>query len=203
VTTLLFIKGGSPIDNTLSMLSAAHGVQLYDTMVAHEGFTPDPLWDQVAFCERLSDAQALADAARRAGAETILFFEVNRHAIIDGPAEGVHLITLIRRKADITNAQFCDHYLNTHARLVLQNGGFQSSTSRYSQFHVRPETIHAEGDIVPYDGIAEFWFHSIDQAMTTWAAQEYLAVLRPDEKLFMLNPPNHRLMLKLRGRSKA
>ena len=72
----------------------------------------------------------------------------------------VKVMTLLKRKSGTTLEEFSKHWLDPHAKLVLQ--AFPQ-TKRYVQ---NPFTIAAGQKEPSYDGIAEAWFDD----MASWHA---------------------------------
>jgi uncharacterized protein (TIGR02118 family) len=92
-------------------------------------------------------------------------------------------------------ASFSRHYGEVHAPLVAQNEGFKAYCNRYVQHHVLAETVQTHTGFVPYDGISEFRFDCLDDAMRAWQRPAYMSDLRKDELNFVWNPPSHRVLV--------
>jgi hypothetical protein len=172
------------------------------------GVTPEPIWDGVAQVEMVRsppDPAALRDDAwdqaigpgekAFVDPDRIVQFLAEDKVVLDGPECGVKIISLPRRRAGMSSTEFSLHYGEIHGALVSRNEAFVRYASRYVQHHVLPNTVKTTGGFVPYDGISEFWFASLDHARAAWASQSYMAELRADEKNFVGNPPSHRLIV--------
>lgn len=94
-------------------------------------------------------------------------------------AGGVKLIHFIKRKPEISRAEFNRYWREVHAPAVLAAAG-QGLIRKYVQNPQRdfdrsffPGTLFAHGGVNSYDGVEEFWFDSV----------EGLARLRQDPRL--------------------
>ncbi|PSJ65252.1 EthD domain-containing protein [Kumtagia ephedrae] len=165
--------------------------------------TPEPLWDGLVQIELKGAADTDHDGplGKTIGAEDfvdpgqMVQFVAEAKVVLDGPARGVKILSLPRRRAGLSPAEFSRHYREVHGALVARNEAFKKYTNRYVQHHVHPRTVKATDGFVPYDGISEFWFDSLDHARAAWAAPSYMAELRADEKNFVGSPPSHRLLV--------
>jgi uncharacterized protein (TIGR02118 family) len=193
---------------TETFWSSAVGYRQNRVLPAIAEFTPEPLWDgvvQIELAEKTSapDLIRYDPFARNAGLEEENFiapeqmvqFVAEAKVVLDGPARGIKILSLPRRKAGLSPAEFSRHYREVHGALVARNEAFKKYANRYVQHHARPETVKATAGFVPYDGISEFWFDSLDHARAAWAAPSYMAELRADEKNFVGSPPSHRLLV--------
>lgn len=169
------------------------------------GLMPEPIWDVVeeslldpARSDRaaLRDDHNLAVLPPHADPDQIVQFMALERIVLDGPARGVRIFSLPRRRAGMSPDSFSRHYRETHGALVARNEAFVTHCNRYVQHHVLPETVRATGGFAPYDGISEFWFDSLDKARAAWDAPSYMAELRADEKNFVGSPPSHRILVR-------
>lgn len=93
--------------------------------------------------------------------------------------------TLLKRRDDLTQAQFSHHWRTEHARVLVEEGGHQRYNRRYVQNHF----IHGSAlgfCSTAFDGAAQMTPHS--GASVTSGFQEdplYLKVVRPDEARFL------------------
>lgn len=105
----------------------------------------------------------------------------------------IRLVFAMRRKPDLTRAEFQDYLLSKHAPLVA---GFASDLNihRYVQSHTMEDPANqaaqqARGDMEPeYDGVAELWWTSendLEDIMASTAAQDAGAALLEDEASFI------------------
>jgi uncharacterized protein (TIGR02118 family) len=171
-------------------------------------FTPEPLWDglvQIELEEAVPDSAQFRDDPRNkrvspdedrfVDPDQLVQFFAEEKVVLDGPARGVKILSLPRRRAGLSPAEFSRHYRETHGELVRRNEAFTRYANRYVQHHAFADTVKATGGFVPYDGVSEFWFDSLDHARKAWAAPSYMAELRADEKNFVGSPPSHRLIV--------
>jgi uncharacterized protein (TIGR02118 family) len=171
------------------------------------GFSMEPIWDgvmQIDLSDAVVDEPLLCEDWRNMiiprdtefedSAQRVQFIAKAR-TILDGPERGVKVFSLPRRRDGLSSADFRRHYREVHAELVRRNAAFREYANRYVQHDVLPESVRSSEGFVPYDGISEFWFDSVDVAKAAWAAPSYMAELRADEKTFVGNPPSHRVII--------
>lgn len=98
----------------------------------------------------------------------------------------IKALALFGKKADWSEADFLAHYLERHAPLVAGTAGFTRSCVKY----VQNVPVEREQD-VPFEtrpagrtAITELWFPSRDHIASAYAAEDYLARVRPDERIF-------------------
>ncbi|MEV5836948.1 EthD domain-containing protein [Nocardia sp. NPDC052112] len=108
------------------------------------------------------------------------------------PSDPVKLVCAIRRRADLSPAQFYDYWLNHHGPLAVEQitvlGGY-----RYVQSHTADPTQNlllaaARGTGEAFDGIVEVWFPSeqaVIAAFATPAGVEANDRLTQDEQNFI------------------
>lgn len=98
----------------------------------------------------------------------------------------------LRRRPDLTRAQFQEYWRNTHADLVAERAG-ALRVRRYVQVHTEDvpglhEAMRRRngGSPEPFDGIAEIWVDSIDDlASDDPALRAAGAELLEDERNFI------------------
>lgn len=170
------------------------------------GLIPEPRWDlveEVVIRPEAAGEIALRDnplhrldaAADHADGAMMVQYCAAPKVVLDGPARGLRIFSLPRRKGGLSHDQFRRHYREVHGALVAKNAAFTRYANRYVQHHVLPGTIKATGGFVPYDGLSEFWFDSLDAAQSAWSDPSYMAELRADERNFVGNPPSDRLLV--------
>ena len=94
----------------------------------------------------------------------------------------IKVISLLTRKAEITHAQFVQHWLTVHGLLAYAVPGVR----RYVQSHIqgtrtRPDIPETDVDV---DGIAELWYDDQD-AFARAAASPEMKRLTDDGALFI------------------
>ena len=169
---------------------------------------PEPLWDglvEIDVYPEFAAPKSIRDNPLNktvgphqddfADPSRMVQFFARENVVFDGPARGVKILSLPRRRAGSSPAEFSKHYKEVHGTLVSRNAAFAEFCNRYVQHHVLPETVKTSADVVPYDGISEFWFDSLEHARKAWSAPSYMAELRADEKNFVGSPPSHRLLV--------
>lgn len=200
---------GRPISGTLGEagFSAVAGSMIQNWALPEvPGLIPAPKWDLVEEIVIRDDA-AGDDALRdnplhrldglggHADEAAMVQYCAAPKVVLDGPARGVRIFSMPRRRGGLSHDQFRKHYWEVHGTLVAKNAAFVKYANRYVQHHVLPGTIKTSFGFVPYDGLSEFWFDSLDAAQSAWSDPSYMAELRSDEKNFVGNPPSDRLMV--------
>jgi len=94
----------------------------------------------------------------------------------------IKLIVAIRRRPELSPAEFHEYWRSTHAAKVRSIAACERYIRRYVQAH----TVDAEyGAGEPsFDGTAELWFDSMADRDAFFSDPEYLAVVAPDERVF-------------------
>jgi uncharacterized protein (TIGR02118 family) len=86
-------------------------------------------------------------------------------------------VSLVRRKPDLTPAEFIAHWTGPHAAIVRQLPGVRGLRFGVVEAWSPPEAA--------WDGVGEVWFDSIEDAEAAFATEPYLSMLVADRKLFM------------------
>lgn len=208
--SFLFLKREASCDRDdfISMVSAfaacrpasAQACIVNRVLPAITDLMPEPIWDAIVEYVHSAGADHVDGlpgwlSATEIDPGQMLLFTTRAATIIDGPTQGIRILSFPRRRADMTPEQFSHHYQYVHGTLVARNEAFARFANRYVQHHVVPESISASPAFIPYDGISEFRFDSIDDARAAWDAPSYMAQLRADEINFVGNPPSHRVMV--------
>jgi len=170
---------------------------------------PEPIWDGVVQIEMkpgTTGYEAVRDDPMNkcigprendfVDPDQMVQYFAETKVILDGPARGIKILSLPRRRAGLSPAEFSKHYVEVHGALVARNDAFVKYANRYVQHHLLPETVKSSAGFVPYDGMSEFWFDSLDHARAAWGAPSYMAELREDEKNFVGSPPSHRVQVR-------
>ncbi|KAM0336679.1 hypothetical protein ACHAPQ_003912 [Fusarium lateritium] len=103
--------------------------------------------------------------------------------------EPIRIITFFTRKEGLTEAEFHNHWTNTHGSLVAP-WALQYGVNQYSQYHTteanRTVLKQALGlpdsFILNYDGAADFTVSSIKEFLSAYQDPYYQKVIRPDEE---------------------
>jgi uncharacterized protein (TIGR02118 family) len=85
-------------------------------------------------------------------------------------------VTLLKRREDLTPAEFQAHWREVHAPLVLSIPGVRG--------YVQGRPIPGDGDDPPCDGVAEVWYDDLQARDRAFRTSEYEAVL-DDERNFL------------------
>lgn len=194
-----FGPNGVPTPDELAgpLQAVRHVARISRSSEPQSGITDVPVWG--AILEIMADDDELSDfgVAFPQAEAPLVQFVANAHIVIDGPERGVRFIGLPRRRSGLSPKMFKEHYGGVHAGLVLMNEGFNRHANRYVQHHVDCDTVRAIGDILPYDGVSEFWFDDVNAARIALKGASYMddADLRSDEIELLMSGPSHRLFL--------
>ncbi|MBM4226603.1 MAG: EthD family reductase [Gammaproteobacteria bacterium] len=91
----------------------------------------------------------------------------------------IKAVFLLKRRPDLTVAQFQDYWKNGHAPQIPRDMG----VLRYVQCHQVPET-YASGTPA-YDGMAELWFADMDAFMRYWTSPRIQQIFGDDAPRFL------------------
>lgn len=96
----------------------------------------------------------------------------------------IKLIVAIRRNPAMSPAQFQEYWRTEHARKVQALPACARYIRRYVQAHTALETYGGDGGEPAFDGTAELWFDSLADMSAFYSDPEYLAEVKPDERVF-------------------
>ena len=105
----------------------------------------------------------------------------------------IKLVFCLRRQPHLSMAEFQDYWLNTHGPLVRSHAE-TLKIRRYVQVHTldNPNLLQAlaasRGAPEAFDGVAELWWDSVDDIMSSGATpegQKAAAALLEDERKFI------------------
>ncbi|GAN00330.1 hypothetical protein U91I_03996 [alpha proteobacterium U9-1i] len=96
----------------------------------------------------------------------------------------IKVISMLKRRADITHQHFSDYWYNIHAPLGNRIAPADALSARYVQNHAL--TMKGGGE-APYDAVAELYFEDMAamKRWTDWYHSEAGKPLRDDELNFM------------------
>ncbi|MEW1737896.1 EthD domain-containing protein [Nocardia beijingensis] len=133
--------------------------------------------------------------ALAAGIAMVLASRLPEAAADSSPFGPVKLVCVLRRRSEMTPAQFDDFWLNVHAPVAVKALTALGAT-RYVQNHTIDSVLnttigisHSTG--AAYDGIAEAWFpseHQLAEALATPAGKQAGQALADNEKAFINLP---------------
>lgn len=98
----------------------------------------------------------------------------------------IKLSILMVRRPDASYEAFLHHWATTHAEIIAAQPATKRYIRRYVQDHLAGEGTKAEG--ASFDGIAEVWFDSMEDAKAFFASDDYRDRIIPDEKSFLDRP---------------
>lgn len=100
----------------------------------------------------------------------------------------IKLAVLLKRKPDMSFAQFDQYWDGTHGDLVVSIPEFTRHVRRYSQAHIIDPTYDGAGMAwkrADYDGIAEVWFDNAAAMVTAFNEQRFVDLVGPDDAKFI------------------
>lgn len=95
--------------------------------------------------------------------------------VIDGPLGEVAVYAFLARKPELSHAEFEDRFTGSHAAAAKAAIAATGSATR----HVHNVPVHDPLPLFPFDGIAETWFPSREEAEAALQGEAY-ATLRGD-----------------------
>lgn len=96
----------------------------------------------------------------------------------------VKLIICATRRSDITHEEFDSYWRERHAPLLKSVAEFARYVRKYVQCHLVKGTPPF-GIAGSYDGVAELWFDSAEDAARAFSEPRYLEIIRADELKFV------------------
>ena len=105
----------------------------------------------------------------------------------------IKLTILLKRRPDITRAQFSEYWLHAHAPKIVALPGAQQVVKSYIQ-QVAMSDLPGGLPVADFDGMAELWFDDLQSAMTIMGSREYLETIPTDEPNF-IDPTATRIMV--------
>lgn len=91
---------------------------------------------------------------------------------------------LVTRRPDRTHAEFEQYWTEVHAKMLDKPMPGLPTVHRYVQLHSVP-TEASELTVAPYDGVAEIWFDTLEDAVSALTSDHYKAVIAKDEENFL------------------
>ena len=96
----------------------------------------------------------------------------------------IKLIICATRRSDLSFAEFDSYWRDKHGPLVRSVAEFARHVRKYVQCH-RVESAVPFGIPGNYDGVAELWFDSVEEAAKAFREPKYLEIIRADELKFV------------------
>lgn len=113
---------------------------------------------------------------------------VEANVIVEGPREGIKLLSFIPRRPDISHDQFVRHWRDVHVPLICAPDGVSSFFGRYVQHYIEPGSeMRLDGSPTPhgFDGVLELWFRDIETMNACFESANYRENIVPDEANFV------------------
>jgi len=94
----------------------------------------------------------------------------------------IKLVIAVKRRADVSPEEFHRYWRTTHADLIRENGAAKKYMRRYIQCHTLQEEY--ERGEPAYDGTAEVWFDSVEDADAFFNHPGFVDAIGPDADRF-------------------
>lgn len=96
----------------------------------------------------------------------------------------IKMTLLIARKPGLTVEAFREYWTTTHLKAVQSVPETRQYSRRYRQQH-NTYTGPEHTALAPFDGIAEAWFDSLDDALALVTSDNWDKVIRQDDQNFL------------------
>lgn len=90
----------------------------------------------------------------------------------------------LTRRPDLSHDEFHRYWTEVHTPMLAKPMPGAPKVHRYVQLHTIPEDVPALRT-APYDGVAEIWFDSLDDAAAMFTSDQYNTVVAMDEENFL------------------
>jgi uncharacterized protein (TIGR02118 family) len=98
----------------------------------------------------------------------------------------IKISELLVRKAGMSRAEFHDYWKRVHGPLVMSIPEIRRHVVKYVQSHTQPDWFSfLAGDGPLYDGVAEVWCETVDDAQLMFEEPKFAELVTPDEKQFL------------------
>lgn len=98
----------------------------------------------------------------------------------------IKISELLVRKAGMSRGEFQDYWRRVHGPLVMSIPEIRRHVVKYVQSHTQPDWFpFLAGDGPRYDGVAEVWCESVDDARKMFEEPKFRELVTPDEKEFL------------------
>jgi uncharacterized protein (TIGR02118 family) len=105
----------------------------------------------------------------------------------------IKMTMLLARKPGTTPDHFKDYWVNHHLGVIMSIPEAKRYTRRYvQQYNTYSGPDHTK--VLPYDGVAEAWFDSVEDALALITSANWLSIVRKDEPNF-IDPGKSQVML--------
>jgi hypothetical protein len=94
----------------------------------------------------------------------------------------VKVVAFVKRKPDMTRAEFSDYWENTHGPLFLATEEVSGAVVKYVQNHTLESNT---GPLNEFDGVVEIGFRRPEEIGAAFGHPAYLERIRPDEERFL------------------
>jgi uncharacterized protein (TIGR02118 family) len=91
---------------------------------------------------------------------------------------------LLTRRPDLSHEQFQTYWTETHTPMLAHPVEGAPKVYRYVQLHTIAQTV-PQLRTAAYDGVAEIWFATLDDAAAMFTSDHYNTVVAKDEENFL------------------
>jgi uncharacterized protein (TIGR02118 family) len=96
----------------------------------------------------------------------------------------IKISALRTRRPDLGRPEFLDYWTQKHTPMVASLPGGATGVHKYTQLLATEDGI--EGiTTAPYDGVAELWVDSVEDAAAWFTGEAYNTVIAADEESFL------------------
>ena len=97
----------------------------------------------------------------------------------------VKISCFLTRREGTTHEEFLDYWTQEHTPMVASLPGGATGVHRYVQQYALPDDGITGIETSPYDGVAELWVDSIEDAEAWFAGETYTTTIAADEEHFL------------------
>lgn len=90
----------------------------------------------------------------------------------------------LTRRPDLSHDEFHRYWTEVHTPMLAKPMPGAPRVYRYVQLHPIPDHVPAL-QTAPYDGVAEIWFDSLEDAAAMFTSDHYNTVVAKDEENFL------------------
>ena len=96
----------------------------------------------------------------------------------------IKISCFLTRRADLTREQFLQYWTTTHSAVLSSLPPSEMPIRRYVQLHSTDDAIPGI-ETAPYDGVAEIWVDTVDDAAAWFTSETYTSSAAADEENFL------------------
>lgn len=96
----------------------------------------------------------------------------------------IKISALLTRRPDLSHQEFLDYWTHKHTPMVASLPAGAANIHKYIQLLATEDAITGI-TTAPYDGVAELWVDSIEDATAWFTSETYTTVIAADEENFL------------------